>query len=232
MARTLLLFDIDGTLLKTAGAGMRAMNRVARELFGDTFHWEGISAGGRLDPHIFADALQLNGLPDHLDHHETFHRRYIPALAAELDAVADRVEILPGMHELIASMRRRSDVVVGMVTGNYAAAAPLKLRAAGYDPTWFQVGAFGDEADDRPGLVALAIRRYHERFGSAVEPDDVIVIGDTPHDVDCALVNGCRVLAVATGSATHRQLEEAGATVVVDDLSDPAPLLQMIGPAA
>jgi len=232
MTRTLLLFDIDGTLLKTAGAGMRAMDHVARKLFGNAFHWEGISAGGRLDPHIFADALQLNGLPDESDHHETFHQHYIPALAAEIESVADRVEVLPGMHELVTMLRDRQraadDVALGMVTGNYAAAAPLKLRAAGYDPSWFEVGAYGDDAADRPGLVSLAMRRYHERYGATVNPNDVIVIGDTPHDVDCALANGCRVLAVCTGSAPREALKEAGATMVVDDLADPTPLLRMI----
>lgn len=233
MKRTLLLWDIDGTLLLTDGAGMRGMARAARKLYGDAFRWDGVSASGRLDPVILEDALSRNGLAASDDGHRLFHDAYLLELALELALVRERARAMPGIHDVIAALRERSamqkDVVQGIVTGNYARAAPLKLRACGFDPTWFELGAFGDEGRTRPDLVALALRRCHERLSWSPDPKSVIVIGDTPLDIECAHAHGCIAFAVATGHHGMDELRAAGADVVVRDLSDPEPLLAWIG---
>jgi phosphoglycolate phosphatase-like HAD superfamily hydrolase len=97
------------------------------------------------------------------------------------------------------------------------------------DPDWFVVTAFGDEAETRPGLVRRALERQRVRTGRDTLPRDVVVIGDTPKDVACARENACKSLAVATGRFSREDLEAAGASRVVDDLSDPAPLLELLG---
>jgi phosphoglycolate phosphatase-like HAD superfamily hydrolase len=230
--RALLLWDIDGTLLLTDGAGMRGMARAARKLYGDHFRWDGVQASGRLDPLILEDALARNGLGSSDEGHRLFHDAYLVELAAELELVRERARAMPGIAAAIATLRERSrtqnDVVQGLVTGNYARAAPLKLRACGFDPAWFEIGAFGDEGRTRPDLVALALARCHERYAWRPDPLSVIVIGDTPLDIECAHAHGCIAFAVATGYHGVEELRAAGADVVVQDLSDPAPLFELI----
>jgi phosphoglycolate phosphatase len=232
MHRTLLLWDIDGTLLLTDGAGMRGMARAGRKLYGDSFRWEGISASGRLDPLILEDALERNGLAPSDDGHRQFHDVYLEELAIELELVKERARAMPGVKAAIMALRERArtsnDVVQGLVTGNYVRAAPLKLRACGFDPEWFDIGAFGDEGRTRPDLVALALTRCHQRFAWRPDPKRVVVIGDTPLDIDCAHAHGCIAFAVATGRHRANELRAAGADIVVEDLSDPAPLFELL----
>jgi|SRR5579859_5046961 len=232
MKRSLLLWDIDGTLLLTNGAGMRGMARASRKIYGDAFRWDGVHASGRLDPIIFADALARNGLTANDEEHRRFHDTYIVELEAELATVGEGARIMPGIQEALANVleRRhaRNDVVQGLVTGNYTRAAPLKLRACGLDPAWFEVNAFGDEGKTRPDLVALALRRCALTQGFAPDPRNVIVVGDTPFDVECAHAHGCVAFAVATGLHGLDELRKTGADVVVRDLADPKPLFDLL----
>jgi phosphoglycolate phosphatase len=232
MKRALLLWDIDGTLLLTDGAGMRGMARASRRLYGDAFRWDCIHASGRLDPVIFEDALIKNGLVASDADHRRFHDEYLLELEAELERVGDRARTMPGIREAVTTVLARSathgDVVQGIVTGNYTRAAPLKLRACGLDPAWFEIGAFGDDARTRPELVALALKRCSEKTGFMPDPRRVVVIGDTPLDVECAHAHGCLAFAVATGLHGIDELRATGADVVVKDLSDPAPLFALI----
>jgi phosphoglycolate phosphatase len=230
--RALLLWDIDGTLLLTNGAGMRGMARASRKLYGDAFRWDGVQASGRLDPLILEDALARNGIVPSEEGHRRFHDTYIVELVAELERVGPGARTMPGIRDTVAALLGRSrsqgDVVQGIVTGNYALAAPLKLRACGLDPAWFEIGAFGDEGRSRPDLVALALRRCADRFAWQPDPKSVIVIGDTPFDVECAHAHGCVAFAVATGLHGIEDLRAAGADVVVRDLSDPTPLYELL----
>lgn len=229
--RWLLLFDIDGTLLHTHGAGMRAMARVAKHLFGEHFSWEGVSAAGNLDARIYRQAIALNGVEHCEDRYAEFQRQYVEALTRELDAARGSYA-LPGMASLIDQLveRRESkaDLILGLLTGNFTASAPLKLAAAGFDAQCFEVTAFGDEAADRRALCGVALKKHAQANGGAVDPQRVIVIGDTPHDVDCAKANGCIAFAVATGAATLEELRATDADHVVPSLEDPAPLLRLL----
>jgi phosphoglycolate phosphatase len=224
----LLLFDIDGTLLLGHGAGRRAMERAGRALLGEAFTLDGIDFGGALDPWIFEQAARRAGIADARAHHDAFRAAYLVELRRALEAGEVRPEALPGVGSLLALLAERADVTLGLVTGNYRQAAPLKISAAGLSPDAFSLGAFGDEAPTRPELVALALGRWSER-GARPDPDRVIVIGDTPRDIDCAHANRCRCLAVATGWHSAETLRAAGADAVVPDLTDPSRLLGMLG---
>lgn len=230
--RVLLLFDIDGTLLLTGGAGLRAFDHVGRELFGQDFSWEGITTAGGLDPLLFAEAAAANGLDDDPSHHARFHAAYLERLAVEMAIGRRGVRAMPGVIELIHAVRQRwttrGDVVPGLLTGNYSAAVPLKLAAVGLEPGWFEIHALGDEAPTRPDLAALALRRYEQRFAAAIDPASVIVIGDTPRDVHCAKAHGCAAFGVATGRYGVDELRREGADAVVENLADATPLWRMV----
>jgi len=221
------LFDIDGTLLLSKGGALRAMTRAARGLFGAEFSLEEVDRNGQLDPKIIGMALDLNGVratPAELD---AFRDAYVGELEAELDTM----HVLPGAVELLAKLRVIEGVVLGLVTGNYAEVARMKLPVVGIDPGWFVANGFGDEAPTRGELVRLAMDRAASFAGRPMAGGDVIVIGDTPRDVACARANDCACLAVATGNFAMDELEAAGADTVMANLTDPAPLWAMLGEA-
>lgn len=224
----LTLFDVDGTLLSCGGAGMLAMRRTAAALFGGRLSFDGVSPAGAMDPVLFQDALARADAHDLAGEHARFREHYLGELERALDERRAGVQRLPGVRAVLDEVRERDHVVLGMLTGNYGPAASLKLRAVDLDPGWFRVTAFGDEAETRPGLVEVALARCEQLLGVEVTGRDVVVIGDTPFDVACAAAHGCASLAVCTGRYTRAELRHAGATVVVDDLSDPAPLWELL----
>ena len=223
--RPLLLFDMDGTLLRTSGAGARAMERAGKRVWGDEFTLVGINFGGSLDPVILRQAAVNANLEFDDDRHKNFRSVYSSELSLELGQ-ADAAEALPGVFALLTLLREAACATTGLLTGNYEETGCQKLTAAGFDPTWFSPRIWGDAAPTRPGLVEHALRLHPE-----VVPEAVIVVGDTPRDVECAKVNGCRVLGVATGASSRHDLVLAGADLVVDDLQDPTPLFSLIDSA-
>jgi phosphoglycolate phosphatase-like HAD superfamily hydrolase len=220
----LLLFDIDGTLLIGHGAGVRAMTRAGRAICGTGFSLEGLSIGGSLDPLIYTEAARKMGVPEPLSLHDAFRARYLHELRLELATAERKPEALPGVAALLEALRARDDVVLGLLTGNYRRAVPLKLSAVGLSTDAFMLGAFGDDGPDRRSLVPIALAQTPR----PIEPADTIIIGDTPRDVDCALANGCVCLAVATGTHPSIELQRAGAQCVVENLLDPGSLLAML----
>lgn len=228
----LLLFDIDGTLLTTGGAGRVAFNSAASKLFGDHFTFDGIEFAGHLDRLIFDEAAARHGLDDHHLHHDSFRDTYVAELDAQLASRAHEVVVMPGVHDLLAALQTRAadgePLVLGLLTGNYGASARLKLRSAGIDPDAFSIGAFGDQGACRADLVVVAMGQYERLTGRVASPGRTIVIGDTPRDVACAKAHGCLAVAVATGGYTASDLRAAGADLVMNDLRDPA-LLRLIG---
>lgn len=229
MAPTLLLFDIDGTLLDTGGIGRRVMRAIAEREFSGELNFEPIRFGGMLDPDIFAQAAHHGGLAHAHTHHQRFHDAYLPALNLELRALAPGQTLLPGIRSLLdLLMAEPARSALGMVTGNYPGAADLKLRHAGIDPAAFRFTGFGDQAPTRAGLVVRAMQQYAAAYGTPADPQRTIVIGDTPRDIDCAKDNGCVAFGVATGRASAEELREHGADIVVENLLDPEPLLALI----
>jgi phosphoglycolate phosphatase-like HAD superfamily hydrolase len=225
---TLLLFDLDGTLLWTSGAGMRAMMRAGKQIVGADFSFEGIEIAGGLDPLLFAEAARQCGIEDPAALEGPFRRAYLQILSEELRAGAAGVWAFPGVLDLLDALTGRDDVTPGMLTGNYREGARLKLQAAGIDNGIFSLSVCGGDAIDRPAMVALARRIHAERAGIAPEAIGVVVIGDTPRDIDCAHANRAPCLAVATGNYSEKELLAAGADAVAPDLTDPAPLFELM----
>ena len=215
----LLLFDIDGTLLSGKGAGSRAMTRAGRVVLGKGFSLEGVDFAGALDPWIYAEAARRSGYTSAVERHEAFRDAYLLELERELAEGAVKPLLLPGVFELLERLERRSDVTLGLVTGNYRRAVPLKFRSVGLSVERFPLGAFGDDAETRARLVHLAMADWVKAGGSG-DPRHTIVIGDTPRDVRCAQDNGCRCLAVSTGRDSKEDLVRAGADAVARDLTD------------
>jgi phosphoglycolate phosphatase-like HAD superfamily hydrolase len=221
----LILFDIDGTLLLTDGAGTAAMNRAFAQLYGVHDGFVGVRMAGKMDPAILAEALGAAGLP--ADDGARFWDAYVPLLHEELRARAGRGRVLPGVPLLLDCLNGSTAHVSGILTGNHRGGAEAKLEHFGLT-TYFRVGAYGSDAARREDLVALATRRLRNRYGIRAEGRDVVVIGDTPRDVRCAAANGATAVAVATGPFTADDLAAEGADAVFEDLSDTDAVMQAI----
>lgn len=224
----LVLFDIDGTLLLTDGAGSKAMLEAGRRLVGDHFSFDGVDIAGRIDPVIWADAAAANGVRDAEEQHAAFRAEYAAILADRLE-VDPTALALPGVRALVDRLKAAEGVTLGLLTGNYPETGRLKIAAAGLVADDFPVAAWGSDGLDRRDLPVVAMERYRSYVSEPIEPEQVVIIGDTPHDIDCARAAGCRVLAVATGPAySLAELEEHGPDRAVADLTATADLVAWI----
>ncbi|MFZ4723152.1 MAG: HAD family hydrolase [Phycisphaerales bacterium] len=224
----LVLFDIDGTLLKSQHAGVHAMLAAFHQLHPDRrFSFDGIDIAGRLDTLIYDEMTSRHGVPVDPQSHDVFRHTYTGHLERRL-AERNTVIALEGVIELVHALAREPGVELGLLTGNYPATGRLKVKHAGLDPDLFKVNAFAMDGTTRRDLPPVALQRYRERHGAPLDPARAIIIGDTPKDVDCALHNGCRVLGVATGEFTVDALRDCGAHHVVDKLSPIGPVLEWL----
>ena len=227
-APALLLFDIDGTLLLSGRAGLRAMTRAFAQTFGITDAFEGQHFGGRTDSFLVSHALKKAGLPDTPDAHLRFRENYIPLLAEEIQHPGEGHKgLMPGARELLEALQDFDDLHAALLTGNYREAAEIKLQ---HFELWdfFEWGAFSDDHFDRNELVPIARSRAETYDIPAEAIERVIVIGDTPHDIECARVAGARSIAVATGGYTVEQLRGFGADAVLPDLSDTEAVIKLL----
>lgn len=223
-----VLFDIDGTLVLTGGAGLRAMNRACEEIAGAIDALHEVPVAGRTDWIILHDAMRKLGkeLEDGLL--ATIRGRYVHYLQEEIQHRGQGIKsVLPGVRELLDRLSARDDVFLGLVTGNFEQGARIKLE---YFDLWryFRCGAYGDDAKDRNALVPFALERARASGLSAASRHDVLVVGDTPHDVACARAAGAMPIGVATGSYTAAEMKASGAEVVFPDLSDAAAFLALL----
>lgn len=215
----LILFDIDGTLVDCSGQTRRPFADALLEVYGETGDIDRYEFSGKTDPRIVFDLLTGagRGADEVLERVPAVHDRYVEKLDASLDAA--RVRVLPGVRELLDALVARTDVAVGLLTGNWRRGAAIKLSRPGLDG-YFAFGAFGDGALDRDELPPVARRRALERLGRDFAPEAMLVVGDSPLDVACARAHGIPCLAVATGWTTAAALAAAGADRVVADLSE------------
>jgi len=229
----LVLFDIDGTILWTDGAGRRAIGRALVDEMGTTGPIERYRFDGKTDPQIVRELLSLAGHPAAAadDRVAAVCRRYLELLEGELARPTQRTRVLAGVPELLGGLEEHEAegrALVGLLTGNLEGGAALKLKSAGLDPRRFAVGAYGSDSPQRPELPAIAARRAAERTGREIPGRDVVIIGDTPDDVACGEPIGARVVAVATGFYDVAALRAAGAARVFADLRDTAAVLDAI----
>jgi len=227
-APVLLLFDIDGTLVLTGRAGARAMSATFESLFGVPDAFAGVPMGGRTDSSLLSEAFDRWNLDDTPDHHERFRTAYLPALATEIAAPGTGTKaVMPGVRALLDVLRPQASVHLALLTGNYHGAAAIKL---GHFGLWdyFAFGAFADDGPDRNQLVPVAQARALSCGVPGEACARVVVIGDTPHDIACAAAGGARSVAVATGGHSRAELTDAGADVVLDDLSDTEAVVRLL----
>lgn len=228
--RTLVLFDIDGTILLTAGAGRRAITAALAEEVDVTEAFDRVRFDGKTDPQIVSELLEIAGDARARDPEfvQVLCRRYVAHLADELRRPRSAMTIMPGIPELLDALEGESGVMLGLVTGNLVEGATLKLSAAGIVVDRFRVGAFGSDSAHRPDLPPIAARRAAPLFGREPRGSEVVIIGDTPADVTCGQSIAARAIGVATGAYTVASLSEAGAHAAFPDLSDTGRVLEAI----
>jgi len=228
----LLLFDIDGTLLSSGGAGMRAVWQAFRQRFGKPAQADGVIPHGKTDPMILREVLQRNGIVHDQDREvAALTELYQQLFPAEL-ACADQARLLPGVVPLLESVARRSELPLGLLTGNFEPTGWLKLAHFGIDHH-FAFGAFGSDAEQREELVPIAVARAERHIGRQIGlGPHVLVIGDTPRDIRGALAHGATPICVATGRHSAAQLRAEGASVVLESFENIAASLKALGLAA
>jgi phosphoglycolate phosphatase len=212
-AHTLVLFDIDGTLLDVHGAGRRAFSTALRETFGIDDDLQHVRFAGATDRGVLQHLRARHGHP--LADEPAFFRAMERALSAALAHEPPRV--YPGVRPCLSHLSSSMAVTLGLVTGNGGRCAHVKLERAGLDRTIFDVGGYGDEHDDRDVLARLAVQRATAARGHDFAR--VFLVGDTPSDVRAARAIGAVAVAVTTGHFDRAALADAGADVVVDDLA-------------
>lgn len=225
---TLVLFDIDGTLIQSGRAGVRGMNAAFRRLYGRDAALDGVPIAGRTDRAIVADVLQMIGIEPSDDEIGRLRDAYVGDLRVEIGRPVEAPRgVLPGVTELLSALERVPHVAVGLLTGNFAAGAAIKL---GHFGLWerFTFGAYGDVHADRRALVPVALGEAARAGCVPASPNRVTVIGDTPLDVDCARAHGVRALGVATGPFSAGDLSAAGADLAVPTMADTGAIVRWL----
>jgi phosphoglycolate phosphatase-like HAD superfamily hydrolase len=184
--------------------------------------FDGVRFDGKTDPQIVAEMLEAAGrrAPHPEQQVRAIFRRYVDLLAVELQHPNTRTTVMPGVHALLDRLEAQDGVILGLLTGNLAEGANLKLRSAGFDPGRFRVGAYGSDAAHRPDLPPIAARRAEPFFGRVPSGGEVVIIGDTPADIACGKCIEARAVAVATGGYSVPDLAACGPHAVFEDLSD------------
>lgn len=224
----LVLFDIDGTILWSDGAGRRAMTEALMAVFGGAgptdYHYD-----GKTDPQIVRDLMRASGHTDEtIDQRiDPLMLRYLGGLEREL-AGGTRAHVFDGVRDLLDLLEARDDIVLGLLTGNLREGAAIKLGAAGIDIKRFKVCAFGSDHHARAELPALAQLRAKEELGLDIQGDHIYVIGDTPADITCGQAIGARAIAVATGRYTPEELARHRPYALFPSLADTQAVMRVI----
>ena len=225
----LVLFDIDGTLLSSEGLGRASMQRALAEVFGSPGN-PSYRYDGKTDKQIIRDVMRLEGHSDaHIDARmETLLVLYLEGLRAGVKSGRFNVRPLAGVVEILDELEKRDDVVLGLLTGNIEPGARIKLTAAGINPDRFRVNAFGSDHEHRPELPAIAQRRASETLGLDIAGNRLVVIGDTPADIECGRSLGARAIGVASGHYTVEQLETYNPYAALPSLENTRQVLETI----
>src|SRR5215468_7380178 len=215
----LVLFDIDATLISTGAAGADAMRDVFAELCGIPDGFAGIEMSGKTDMAIFREALIYHQLDEAVVSVDVFQERYISRLRLTLQEAHRPRRLMPGFPGLLEELAEQPDIVLGLLTGNFAMGAQLKLESFGI---WhyFRLGAYGSDHVDRNALVPIALQRTQALLGHTIPLQQTFVIGDTPRDIACAHAHGARAVAVATGGYSLAELRRYEPEHAFENLAD------------
>lgn len=219
MAMKLLLFDIDGTLVLTGGAGKRAMNRVFLELYGIGDILDDITLSGRTDDRIMMDAYEKAGLEFSYAELARFKQRYFELIHEELAVPHNGKRLMPGVADLLQKLRERRHVHLGLLTGNWEQGGRAKIGHFGLND-YFAFGAFADDSAIRSELVPVARERFTMMTGHTPDAREVFVIGDTPADIECAKPHGVVSVAVAAAGHSLDDLRPFAPDYLLPDLTD------------
>ena len=216
----LFLFDVDGTLVTARGAGRAAFGRALNATYGTAGAIDAYDFRGKTDPRIVWDLLRGAGLDDAVITRGlgAFYAAYVEELRRVIGD-GSRVQVMPGIADIVRALAVREDALVGLLTGNLEAGARLKLAPTGLWPL-FRVGAFGSDDMDRRRLPAIACERARVVAGREFPFERVTIIGDTPLDVDCARACGAIAVAVATGQHPHEELAACAPDHIFTDFAD------------
>jgi phosphoglycolate phosphatase len=227
--KKLILWDIDGTLIVSQGAGARAMEKALLKRFGVRGDLGQIDWAGRTDAWITGAVFRHVGLPDTPQNAHDYLETYLELLPGELRD-GPQGQVLPGILSLLETLHHRPDIAQGLLTGNLRRGAEYKLT---HYRVWhyFEFGAFADDSPRRNDLGPHAVRRAREKHTVDFPPERTFIIGDTPHDIECGQVIGARTIAVATGSFSSAQLAAHHPTAVFENFADPAAFLRVIDQA-
>ncbi len=226
--RRLVLFDIDGTILDSGGTAARAFLDALTEVFGTRLERNGYSFAGKTDPQIARDLLTRAGVPpERVEEGLPFvWESYLTRFRESCHR--DRTTVFPGVQALIDRLDEHPDVVLGLLTGNLEEGARLKLAAAGIHFDRFVAGAFGSDHADRRALPAVAVERAERLSSRRFQGREIVIIGDTPHDIACGEHLGVLTIAVATGSYGVEDLAACGPDHLFASLEDTAAVLEAI----
>jgi phosphoglycolate phosphatase-like HAD superfamily hydrolase len=224
----LILFDVDGTLISTGGRAGKALAEALQETFGVAVSIEGYRFSGKTDPQIVRELMAAS----HFDA-RVVQARLPEAYAAYLDRLGSfltpgTVQVLPGVRDLLDDLQDRQDVVLGLLTGNIRAGAELKLQRAKLQ-SYFEIGAYGSDNEDRNQLVAVAREQAQKHWGKDFSGQDTVVLGDAEADIRCARAGGARAVAVATGGTSFDDLARLGPDAVLETLQSPWALQALLG---
>jgi phosphoglycolate phosphatase len=224
--KRLLLFDIDGTLINSGGAGIHALILAFKERFGIDDDLHDIEIAGMTDSGIILSILNKHKIPAINENVSGFLDSYVHFLSLELPR--RKGTLLPGVLELLERLKLRTHVVLALLTGNVSRGARLKLDHYG---VWhfFEFGAFADDHRDRNELGRFARARAKEKHGREFAASEIDVIGDTPRDIACGKALGARTIAVATGRWTRDDLAKHQPDFLIDDLSNVETIMDTLG---
>jgi phosphoglycolate phosphatase-like HAD superfamily hydrolase len=216
----LFLFDVDGTLINAHGAGRLALTRAMRTVYGAAPLFEEYDPRGRTDPEIVSGVMRAAGVPDDVIHEglDACLDTYVHNLNA-LIANRHPVDVMPGIPEIVRALIAREGALVGLLTGNIERGARAKLQPTGLLP-YFRIGAFGSDDADRRRLPGIARVRARAVAGHEVPFHHMVIIGDTPLDIDCARACGAVAVAVGTGFHTTAELAACSPDLLFSDFSD------------
>jgi phosphoglycolate phosphatase len=220
----LILFDIDGTLIDSGGAGVRSLDLAFEKVFSVLDAFQGISMAGKTDTQIIKEGLMKHGISTN-GNFDAIIKAYLWHLQVEIKNHGKRIK--PGVYDVLGTLSGLGGLGIGLLTGNIEKGARIKLEPFGLNE-YFPSGAFGSDDEDRNNLLPIAVNRFEELFRTKIEIDSCIIVGDTPRDVECAHIHGAMCIGVATGPYSSEDLTEAGADYVCEDLAGNDSLFQFL----
>jgi phosphoglycolate phosphatase len=223
-----LLWDIDGTLVLTGGAGLRAMNEAFFRLYGIKDAFVKVNLSGRTDTSIIRDALENNNMEYTRAADLEFRNLYYELIKNEIKLPNKNKYVMPGVEQLLKKLAERDDVYLGLLTGNWETSGRTKLGHFGLEH-YFSFGAFANDSEIRDELMPYAVKRFEKQYAKTPQPNQVYIIGDTPADILCARPHKAKSIAVGAAKYSVDDLREYNPDYLFEDLGDMERVLEVVG---